>query len=749
MRYGRIILIAALIWSSVSVLQARTYYLPDYQSEFIYGSRVNNDDSGQHTSTPSCSSFGYYSAPQSNADCDRVTDPAPGLICYSCSTCSAEYVYDNSNCSGDYVLSGTACSGKYSQCICDRAKFPVSSGSGCPSGQKIDTSASCKAPSDTETFYNCIEDPCAGLTEKSACESSGKICIEAASCSSGCSRCVYQCELAEAPDCGSIGCETYYADCPDKCQTCRAEVSCESGFHPSADKLSCVADACTGYDLTTPPANAVYESCQSGNTLKYKLTSCSSGYRLNAAGTACEAKVMTCEETLLAADIVPVSTQADYEAALQQNKEVVLMNDLSLTDYEVVYGDDEDVEYYWTYEIRNNIYTLASLHDRFAKCPNTTARLSLYGDMEEPKITGAPGVSEVVIYPAVEAIGYGLTINTDTRFMGGTPEYTTNVTWIDSITLTDGVNLTLGGGKKYYIGYGIYGEANNTATVESFSELISDSAHYLDELHLESDAFLTDGYGAVIRAASNTVITPLNQTKTKALNRVPLDCWEDGNLYTNTVLCRGTIEVKPECPDKTRLALYRDVDVGHKYYDFATSATCMKNMTQNTALLKCGTGYTEIDKSNIDRSLEGINLGVSYTPQQMYSDGCYGCFNTAQFKADKISCNQSMQSAYNSALSSCQNSGEYGINCDEFWILDGMCEMGGDPDVESFNCCDGYDYHYQEYFQNIALLSNKYVCREYSGCSDRNQVVPAAGEVCTGICNGKCIFKAKISLLGN
>ena len=105
----RFIIFSIFFMGIISGAAARTYYLPDYQNEFIYWNRSQNDDSGQHTSTPSCSTYGYYSAPQNNADCARVKDPVPGLVCYSCLPCSSEYVYSSSNCSGDYVTSVSSC----------------------------------------------------------------------------------------------------------------------------------------------------------------------------------------------------------------------------------------------------------------------------------------------------------------------------------------------------------------------------------------------------------------------------------------------------------------------------------------------------------------------------------------------------------------------------------------------------------------------------------------------------------------
>ena len=279
MRYGKIILIAVFIWSGITALQARTYYLPDYQKDFIYGSRSQNDDSGQHISTPSCSTYGLYSAPQSNSECTRVNAPVPGLTCYSCTDCSPEYTYDSSNCSGSHTTSGSSCGGKYNHCICDTSLFPHTS----LSCEHTLSGASCFDDDGTH-YAECIDTtPCPNggdsETEKSQKESNGFECVFAyEGYKTSCYTCSDPCEGLVDQDCGAMSCATYYAKCPLKCEVCQIEVSCENGFHQSADKLSCVADACEGY-LDSCPANTLCsDTCQSGNNTKFKPTACSSGY---------------------------------------------------------------------------------------------------------------------------------------------------------------------------------------------------------------------------------------------------------------------------------------------------------------------------------------------------------------------------------------------------------------------------------------------------------------------------------------
>lgn len=253
-------------------LSARTYYLPDYQSDFIYGSRVNDTNSG-HTSKPSCGLFGYYSAAERPADtnCVRVNSPAPGLECYTCS-CSADYFYNSDNCSGSYVLSGGRCGGKYDRCVCDPTIFPSSSsGEGCPSGQKADTSASCTNKSDNTTVYKCIDDPCYNLVSKSSCENQGNYCVPSSKCASGCEQCIDRCE----------GYKLYEG----------AVSNCENGCAPGKEISGCT-NLCTanGCKTCTPcgseyvslsqlPANVTSTPCTDcDGTTKYKPTGCQTGY---------------------------------------------------------------------------------------------------------------------------------------------------------------------------------------------------------------------------------------------------------------------------------------------------------------------------------------------------------------------------------------------------------------------------------------------------------------------------------------
>lgn len=748
-RVYRMLAAALLLCLGIGNADARMYYLPDYQDRMV--SRSQNKR--QSSAKPTCDSFGLYAAPQGDLECTS-TSPAPGLLCYSCSGCGAEYIYSNNDCpSSDYDRSDI-CGGKYKSCTCKTSLYPsASSESGCPAGYVVKTSSSCTDKPSGTVHYACEKDPCPGMLTSEVCVAQGGHCISSndAMCADRCKECLDSCEYAlqyqDAIDNCDLGCAPgkEISGCPGVCVAdgCKT-LTCSEGYTISGSE--CIANACAGFNLTTIPANATYESCKSGTDNKYKITSCNSGYALNAAGTLCEKKTLTCREALSAAGYAPVSSQAEYMDAAKQSKEIVLMNDLNLIDEMEVY-DPVNKEYYYEsfpLEIKNNIYTLASLHDDFPDCPNTLATLELDTSMngEEIRISGSNS-RPIVIHPIIAAYS-PVEVYTDAHFMGGTPAITSYVLWIDTITLHNGATITFDGGKNYYVGYGIRGDAGDNITISGGSTLQSDSWHTLDRINLNKGSCIKEK-GAEACALTNTVITRPQQATGESPLRVPLDCWENGWLLTNSVACRGTISVTPKCPTNSHLIMYKDMPVGYQYHDLKNSGFCLKGMTKDTSLLKCNTGYTQIDLSEIDFSMEGISLGanINYHPGGSLKDnGCYGCFNQTSFKADKIACNQSMQSDYNKALQSCKDSGEYGVSCDEYWIIDGMCELGGFPDASIFGCCNMGQYYYGEYFQDIYDLNSQYVCGEFS-CDGLREVKPTIDQICTKVCDGKCVSAAR------
>ncbi len=280
MRYIRFILFGVLFAGAVSDVSARTYYLPDYQSEFIYGSRVQ-DDSGQHTSTPSCSSYGYYSAPQTNMDCTPHR-PAPGLTCYSC-VCGSQFQYSQKAkpyCLSPKVLAGESCGDKWTECVCPASNFPYTK-ENCSYNLGGGTCSD-----DNGMHYTACKNPCDDVKDaapKVTCPAGSG--YPAGSCEEYWNTCPSKCRIAFSDCCHAlpdnitdIGCEKYWDDCTSKCEIGK----------------TCSKNDCTGYNLTSmaqDPDYVQYESCTPGcgdNTPKYKIVSCEEGFVLNSNKTWCD-----------------------------------------------------------------------------------------------------------------------------------------------------------------------------------------------------------------------------------------------------------------------------------------------------------------------------------------------------------------------------------------------------------------------------------------------------------------------------
>ena len=93
--------------------------------------------------------------------------------------------------------------------------------------------------------------------------------------------------------------------CTDGSTTRYKITSCDTGYNISADGKSCdaiPAGTCTAtnYPLTSKPANATFESCTDGSTIRYKITSCNTGYNLSSDGKSCieNSESETCDETI-------------------------------------------------------------------------------------------------------------------------------------------------------------------------------------------------------------------------------------------------------------------------------------------------------------------------------------------------------------------------------------------------------------------------------------------------------------------
>ena len=282
-RIGFWAVLIAMCTTSVPVC-AKVWLLPDYQQRQLFSHRLNNEidtSPALPESSRSCAAYGMSDAAEISPGMVCASSATiKNLTCYSDCYCPSEYKYTSSFCrSAGKIPSGATCLDKYTDCICDTSLFPHTS----LSCEHTLSGASCSDDDGTH-YAECIDTtPCPNggdsETEKSQKESNGFECVFAyEGYKTSCYNCSDPCEGLVDQDCGTMSCATYYAKCPLKCEVCQIEVSCENGFHQSADKLSCVADACEGY-LDSCPANTLCnDTCLSGNNTKYKISGCKIGY---------------------------------------------------------------------------------------------------------------------------------------------------------------------------------------------------------------------------------------------------------------------------------------------------------------------------------------------------------------------------------------------------------------------------------------------------------------------------------------
>ena len=283
----------------ISASSAKVYWLPDYLQSNL--DRVNSpSDNNGGTVSPggggnddrSCSTWGMLSWEQisarglSSEDCDRHSFPQVG-ICYDNCKCPARFQYTSSNCSDDKIPSGASCDGEYETCSCNTSRFPYTS---CPSGY-VPGGEACN---DGSTHYSECINPCDTLTDHDCgafeCQKTY------ADCSSKCEVCYTDnCHLRE-DNSNSFGCQKYWDDCSTKCETpyqdnChnrtdnQTDYGCQKYWQDCPSKCevgkTCTPTDCSGFNLTSVPANASYETCSPGcgdSSKRYRITQCNAGY---------------------------------------------------------------------------------------------------------------------------------------------------------------------------------------------------------------------------------------------------------------------------------------------------------------------------------------------------------------------------------------------------------------------------------------------------------------------------------------
>ena len=261
--YVRILAVICVIFA-VRSIEAKVYWLPDFldKNQDRNDNRTNIADDKPNDGI-SCATYGFLSASEiSGMDCEQERIANVG-ICYKNCVCNEkDYPYTSSNCKGDYAPGGTSCQGEhYSECLC-KSSFKYDS-SNCKS-PNILSGATC-SDDDGKHYEECL-DACSqygSLPDISDCPYGCK--VTASNCSSKCSQC-YSDNCRNRPDNSTdYGCQKYWQDCTSKCETGK----------------TCTPTDCSGYTLSSCPANASCESCTSGcgdDTPRYKYAQCNNGY---------------------------------------------------------------------------------------------------------------------------------------------------------------------------------------------------------------------------------------------------------------------------------------------------------------------------------------------------------------------------------------------------------------------------------------------------------------------------------------
>ena len=224
-------------------VNAKIWYINDYQNKQLYRSRIHLPQSSQDgvnlnkptPSSGSCSTYGYLDENQvsSNHECESLYSSPDGICCanWLCKTT----IFPYTSCRSGQVPYGE-CADKdgtkhYQGCKCNTTTYPYTtsncsyavSGSSCSDGSGAHYSV-------------CYRNACEKASGESACKT----------------------------DC-TYGCNKSYDGCSSCCVECK----------------TCAPTDCSAYTLTSCPTGAICSSCQRGcgdTTKHYKVTGCSSGY---------------------------------------------------------------------------------------------------------------------------------------------------------------------------------------------------------------------------------------------------------------------------------------------------------------------------------------------------------------------------------------------------------------------------------------------------------------------------------------
>lgn len=563
---------------------AKVYWLPDYLSgNNGYNDQTNDGGKGPQT----CASKGKKEClpPFKGVGKHELVNES---YCYMSCTCQ-----DNTTCTSEFNFTSPPANAIYSSCIevnsnCSsdsrykinscKEGYELSNGNcvvrNCPSGFTAGLN-NCPYITDRyETNGYSGSSICGKCTNTCSPDHKYETCPVGANCSESCGGKikVEGCKNGYEPSSGASPCEA--SKCPNpyvagvtQCAN-SWDLYTQNGY--SGEQVcglcSCTATDCSAFTSDTIPANANYDTCNSGcgnNTQRYKITSCLSGFELQ--GGTCVYKPATCEQSLLNAGYALVYNENDYIAAYNARKEVVLMESLVLFTFS---------------NINNNIYTLSSLRGRFPLCPDNKASLASL----DTGITIDASDSTINIYPKYSDDSYGSTIHNSVNFMGGG--------FFDMLFVDKGKTITLNN-ETYSLNYDGIGGNHMDLIISNGAVLIYSELTSPNSVTLSNNGCLSDGYGYKVCSPSQANISPI--TSSYQIINNPLAC----ETVSNGVYCVGSITTN--CPSDTTPALLTDPNIcpfGQNtiYTRAYENRFCPINFTSNRGSLNCSYGITESSK---------------------------------------------------------------------------------------------------------------------------------------------------------
>ena len=267
--------------SSDSYQISKATFLPDYVENGFSGNKLDDDYNGMEGDCKNIDNL------YTTKNCTYPKAVVAASLCpflpghYTRCECLPQFKI--TSCNTPYIFGGDNCDGKYEKCVCPATVSLVYANDECISY--------CEG--------NCIDKRCIPSADQKNCTNSTEPCDDG--CGGTSRKCCIPCsdKITSKPDNSSYT----YSSCTDGngAHQIQSGWTCNSGYHEKngACEKDCIANNCSGYDLTTCPENGNCSKCTvtatncSTDGTKYKLDSCQSGY--SKSGNTCVKTPETCD----------------------------------------------------------------------------------------------------------------------------------------------------------------------------------------------------------------------------------------------------------------------------------------------------------------------------------------------------------------------------------------------------------------------------------------------------------------------